>query len=226
MTYPITVHIFEKITIAAIPQDPKATIKIDKLKEAGGEGEIPLELGQNTINITVISEKKEERVYTLIINNVDEDVDTRLKNLDNVIFGLDEEIDFNPDITEYTVVYKSKYKDSLHIKGKEFFVVNNKDDAEATNVSAPLNPGPGDKIVITVSAKDGTKNSETIYTILLLEDNRVNFFLILSLIIFIVLLIIFIRLVLQNKKIKQEINNTENDKELEKTKRLNKINLE
>ena len=83
---------------------------------------------------------------------------------------------------------------------------------------------PGDKVTITVSAKDGTKNVESYYTITFKKDNRINFFLILGLTIFIVLLVIFIKLVLDNKKEKQKIE--EKEKEIEKTKRLEKINLE
>ena len=223
LLYTITTHKLDKISIAAITQDPKATIKIDKLDIAGGEGEIPLEPGSNTIKITVASEKKEEKVYTLIINNSEEDVDTRLKSLDDVIFGLDEEIDFNPDIYDYVVRYKSKYKDSLTIKDEKFFKLMNPNDAEVS-VSKPSNLKPGDKIIITVSAKDGTKNADSYYTITFVKDTRINFFLLLSLLIFIVLLVIFIRLVLKSKKTKHEIE--EKKKDLEKTKRLEKINLE
>jgi len=95
--------------------------------------------------------------------------------------------------------------------------------AEVTNISKTSKFNAGDKIVITVSAKDGTKNAESYYTLTFKKDNRINFFLILSLIIFIVLLVIFIRLVIKSKKTKKEIQETK-EKNLEKTKRLEKIN--
>ncbi len=224
LRYEIITHKLEKINITVMPQDPKATVKIDKLKAGETEGEIPIVTGANTIKIVVASEKKEEKTYTIVINNLDRDIDTRLKSLDDVIFGLDENINFNPDVYEYELTYKSKYKEGLTVKDKKMFEVMNSQDAEVTNVTGYQNLEPGGKITITVSPLDGTEGVDSVYTITFKKDSRINFFLILGIIIFIVLLVIFIRLLTKNKKNKQKI--VEEDKNLEKTKRLEKINLE
>ncbi len=173
-------------------------------------------IGTNTIKITVLSEKNEEKIYTIVVNNTDKDIDTKLKSLE--VFGLDKDIDFNPNEYDYEVLYKSKYKDTLVIKP----VVNNPDEAEATIDKTDFSKlKPGDKVTITVSAKDGTENVESYYTITFKKDTRLNFFLLLGIIIFIVLLVIFIYLFIKNKKQKQVIAIKE--EELQKTKRLEKI---
>ncbi len=209
LNYTITTHKLDKIDIIATPEDPKATVKITKEPEK-------LIIGTNTIKITVLSEKNEEKVYTITVNNSDNEIDTKLKSLD--IFGVDEEIDFKPDVYDYEIRYKSKYNDSLVIKA----IVNNTDEAEVTLDKTDFSKlKAGDKITITVSAKDGTKGVESYYTITFKKDTRLNFFLLLGIIIFIVLLVIFIYLFIKNKKQKKEIIIKE--EELEKTKRLEKI---
>ncbi|MBR1385206.1 MAG: cadherin-like beta sandwich domain-containing protein [Bacilli bacterium] len=211
LTYTFTTHKLKDIDIVATPADSKATVKIDK-KDA-------LVIGSNEIKITVISESKDEKVYTLIINNLDTEINTKLKNIE--LFGCDETLDFENDKYDYEIIYKAKYKDSLVIKP----VVSNEDEAVATIDKTDLSTlKPGEKVTITVSAKDGTKNVENYYTILFKKDNRINFFLILGLIIFIVLLIIFIKMLLNYKKTKKElvVEIDKKEKDLEKTKRLEK----
>ena len=172
----------------------------------------------NEVKVIVTSEKKEQRTYLIRVNNLDAEIDTKLKNIE--LFGCDESIKFDRNVYDYEVTYKAKYNEELVIKP----VLNNSDDAEYSIDKELSNLKPGDKVTITVSAKDGTKNVESYYTITFKKDNRINFFLILGLTIFIVLLVIFIKLVLDNKKEKQKIE--EKEKEIEKTKRLEKINLE
>lgn len=211
LTYTVTTHKLKTIDIVATPADSKATVKIDKKDE--------LAIGSNEIKITVISESKDEKVYTLIINNLDTEINTKLKNIE--LFGCDETLDFENDKYDYEILYKAKYKDSLVIKP----VVSNEDEAVATVDKTDLSTlKPGEKVTITVSAKDGTKNVENYYTILFKKDNRINFFLILGLIIFIVLLIIFIKMALNYKKTKKELalEIDQKQKDLEKTKRLEK----
>ncbi len=211
LLYTITTHKLTDVDIVAVPMDSKATVKIDKPEK--------LEIGTNKVLITVISENKEEKVYTLMINNLDKDIDTTLSGIE--LFGCDESLNFEKDKYDYEVMYKKKYRDSLVIKP----VVSNNDEAVAkVDKDSFSNLKPGDKVTITVSAKDGTKNVERYYTILFKKDNRINFFLILSLIIFIVLLVTFIKLFISTRKAKKQIAETE--KEIEKTKRLEKINLE
>ena len=215
LDYTITTHKLEKIDIEAVAHDPKATIKITQDPEK-------MIIGKNVIKVTVLSEKNEERIYTITVNNSDKEIDTRLKSLD-CILGLDEEIDFKPDVYDYEVLYKSKYKESLAIKEDEYIDVMNRDDAKATceKRGELSHLKPGDKITIKVFAKDGTKNVESYYTITFKKDTRLNFFLLLGIIIFIVLLIIFIYLYFKNKSQKKQIEIKE--EELQKTKRLEKI---
>ena len=211
LLYTITTHKLETVEISAESEDPNATVEIKKPDK--------LVIGTNEVTITVTSEKQESKVYKIIINNLDTDIDTTLKNIE--LFNCDESLNFDTNNYDYDITYKSKYKDSLVIKP----VVNNSEEAVATIDKEDLsNLKAGDKITITVSAKDGTKNVERYYTITFKKDNRINFFLILSLTIFIVLLVVFIKLVIENKKEKKKIE--EKETEIEKTKRLEKINLE
>ena len=209
LNYTITTHKLEKIDITATPEDPKATVKISKEPEK-------MIIGTNTIKITVLSEKNEEKVYTILVNNTDKEIDTKLKSL--VLFGIDEDIDFSPDVYDYEVRFKTKYRDTFVPKPE----VNNPDEAEATIDKTDYSKlKAGDKVTITVSAKDGTENVESYYTITFKKDTRLNFFLLLGIIIFIVLLVIFIYLFIKNKKQKKEIMIKE--EEIQKTKRLEKI---
>lgn len=210
LLYTITTHKLEEIDVSAEAEDPSATVEIKKPEK--------LEIGENEIKVIVTSEKKEERVYTIKVNNLDTEIDTTLKNIE--LFGCDESIKFDKNKFDYELTYKSKYKEELVIKP----VLNNPDEADYSMDKEISNLSPGDKVTITVSAKDGTKNVESYYTITFKKDNRVNFFLILGITIFIVLLVIFIKLVIENKKEKKKIE--EKEKEIEKTKRLEKINLE
>ena len=208
LNYTITTHKLESIDIEAVAHDPKATVKIAKDPEK-------MIIGTNKITITVLSEKNEERVYTIIVNNSDKDIDTSLKNIE--LFGCDQDLDFKKDVYDYELRYNSKYRDSLVIKAE----VNNPDEAVVNVEKDFFFFFAGDKITITVSAKDGTKNVESYYTITFVKDTRLNFFLLLGIIIFIVLLVVFIYLFIKNKKQKKEIELKE--EELQKTKRLEKI---
>lgn len=209
--YSVTTHKLEIIDISAEAEDPNATVEIKKPDK--------LVIGSNEVTVTVTSEKKESRVYTITINNLDTDIDTTLKNIE--LLGVSESLNFDPNVYDYELTYKSSYKDTLVIKE----TVNNEDEAISSKTPSDCsNLKAGDKVIITVSAKDGTKNVERYYTITFKKDNRINFFLILSLTIFIVLLVVFIKLVIENKKEKKKIE--EKETEIEKTKRLEKINLE
>ena len=211
LTYMVTTHKLETIDVEAVPQDPKAKVKIDKPEK--------LQIGTNTILITVTSEKNEDQVYKVTVNNLDTEIDTTLKDIE--LLGVDDSLNFSSNVYDYELMYKPNFKEDLVIKA----VVSNSDEAIASkNPDTCSNLKPGDKVTITVSAKDGTKNVESYYTITFKKDTRINFFLILGLVIFIVLLIIFIRLLIKNRKEKDLIVKKEQD--LEKTKRLEKVNLE
>lgn len=215
LEYNIKTHKLMDIEIDAVAEDTKALVKVEK-----PEG---LVVGKNIINIVVTSEDGKDKTYKLVLNNVDYDIDTSLSSIE--LFGCDEELNFTPNVFDYEIRYKEKYKDSLVIKP----ILNTKDEdimideplLERTSTSIES----GDVVQIRVYASDGT---ESMYTITFIEDTRVNFFFILCLILFIVLLVIFIKLLLNRKNY---VNTTkkkkkERSKDLEKTKKLNKINLE
>ncbi len=212
LTINLTTHKLEKIEINAEPQDPKATID--------GAKEYELKIGINEIKITVTSEKKDQKVYTLIINNLDREIDTSLSDITLFYDGDELDIGFEKDKYDYEVTYNSRFNDNLVIKP----IVNNEEEAEVVFDDDLSKLSAGSKITIRVVAKNGAKDVETTYSITFLKDNRINFFLVLGIIIFVVLLIIFIKLFINYKKEKKKVIETEKD--LEKTKRLEKINLE
>ena len=219
LSYKIKTYKLTSIEVVATPEDDKAQVKVEK--------DPNLQIGENTIKITVTSEDGKEKVYTIIIDNQNRDVDTTLKNL--TIFGLDEEFEFDKNVTEYTIIYKAKYKNSVVFKPE----LNTPEDG--VQVDEPLldstskNLKEGSVVKIRVYAPDGT---ETMYNITFSADKRVNFFLLLSILIFLVLLIIFIKLIIDRKKNKNASSDDdenieeETEEELLKTKRINKINLE
>ncbi len=226
LAYAVTTHKLKTVDITAVPEDTKATVKVEKPEE--------LIFGTNEVRVIVTSENNVEKVYTIIINNSEKDVDTTLSNIELLTCG--ETINFEKDVYDYEVMYRSKYKDSCVIKK----TLSNVDEAEIDNATFEKdysNLGPGRKVRIIVKAKDGNQDAERTYTIYFKKDTRINFFLILALIIFIVLLVAFIKLLISNKKIKKNKNNNKNidkinkpviesEEELEKTKRLEKVNLE
>ena len=210
LNYTITVHKTDTIYVLATPEYAKATVKIEKPEK--------LVVGANTVKITVLSEKNEEKVYTIVVNYSDKEINTKIREL--VLYGLDDDIEFKKDENNYEVLYKSKYKGNIVPQ----ITLDNPDEAEVDKVSYTKdidNLGPGKTVTIKVYAKDGTEGAETFYTITFKKDTRMNFFLLLGIIIFIVLLIIFIYLFIKNKKQKKQIQIKE--EELEKTKRLEKI---
>ena len=219
LSYKIKTYKLTSIDVVAKPEDDKAQVKIEKNPN--------LQIGENNIKITVTSEDGKEKVYTIIIDNQNRDVDTTLKNL--TIFGLDEEFKFDKNVTDYTLVYKAKYKNSIVFKPE----LNTPEDG--VQIDEPLldstskNLKEGSEVKIRVYAPDGT---ETTYTVTFGADKRVNFFLLLSILLFIVLLFIFVKLIIDRKKRKNKPTGDddtvekETEEELLKTKRINKINLE
>ena len=174
LEYNVKTHKLTTIDIEAVAEDSKATVKIDK-PEA-------LIYGVNPVKIIVTSEDGKEKVYKLNINNVNYDIDTSLKNIE--LFGSDQELNFDPKILDYEIRYDAKYKDSLVIKP----VLNTVD--EDVQIDEPLlektssNLKSGSIVEIRVYATNGV---ESIYTITFIEDERLNFFFLLGLSIFIIL---------------------------------------
>lgn len=212
LEYNVKTHKLTSIDVEATAEDSKATVKIDKPET--------LVFGENIINITVTSEDGNDKTYKIKINNVDYDIDTSLKGIE--LFGCDEELEFDPKVLDYEILYKPKYKDSLVIKP----ILNTTDDD--VSIDEPLlektssNIESNTKVEIRVYALDGSV--ESIYTIKFVEDTRINFFFILGALILIILLIVFVYLLINLKKDNSKKRKKEID--LEKTKRLKKVNLE
>ena len=176
------------LDIVGTPNDEKSTVTV-----------IPpatIVPGDNNYIITVTSENGYTANYTIIVNNVVDNISKKLKNLS--VKGYD--IDFDKNNNIYEISYnKTKFKD-LHIY---FTTVSNKD-----LVSAVLEPDinndkdalsklrPGDVITVTITGIDGESVK---YTINITEDNRVNFFLVLELFLMAVVIIV-VAIVLNNRK--------------------------
>lgn len=208
LQYTIKTHKLTDLEVVAIAEDEKAVVKIDKPN--------PIIIGENIVNVSITSENgKKSKTYKVIINNVDTDYDTKLSNL--VFYGLDDDFKFDPNVLEYDIKYKAKYADSLVVKA----TANDQEEAKVDDFTLDITPGGKTDIRVYIA---DYPEIETIYTITFSNDTRINFFLILGIIIFIVLLIIFIKLFINNIKEKKKIK--EKEKDLEKTKRLERINLE
>ena len=176
------------LDIVGTPNDEKSTVTV-----------IPpatIVPGDNNYIITVTSENGNTANYTIIVNNVVDNISKKLKNLS--VKGYD--IDFDKNNNIYEISYnKTKFKD-LHIY---FTTVSNKD-----LVSAVLEPDinndkdalsklrPGDVLTVTITGIDGESVK---YTINITEDNRVNFFLVLELFLMAVVIIV-VAIVLNNRK--------------------------
>ncbi len=231
LEYRIKTYRLKKIDVVATPVDSKATVKVE-VKDAK-EGEPPA-VGVNEVIITVTSEAGDSKTYRLFLDNQDRDIDVTLKDIK--IIAKDETLELNPkfksNILDYEIRYDKRYKDNLviipEVKSKEDDVKY--DEALLEKTLSELEEGG--KVEIRVYAPDGTEN---IYTITFIKDTRLNFFTILFGVILLVLLIIFIKLLVDKKmkntpdkptKDKVKVYKKESEKELIKTKRLNKINLE
>ena len=79
----------------------------------------------------------------------------------------------------------------------------------------------GSVVQIRIYANDGT---ESMYTITFVEDTRINFFFLLGILIFVILLFVFIHMLIVLKK--EKTKKKQKAKDLEKTKKIKKINLE
>ncbi len=235
VNYTIKTYKLKELEIDAVPVDEKAKVEI----------EIPDEIivGDNVVTITVTSETGEEKVYTLTFENSDKELDTKLKNL--YIKGYN--IDFDKNTMVYQIVYNKKYKNGLdfsivtaddeELVGYTIFY-NGEEVTDDTNISLK----PGDKYEIRVyplGLEEGDSSETTTYTIEIVKDKRVSFFLILEILIALVLFVlIIVQVVKRNKKRKNNANQENNNnvvsneklqEEVNKTKvidtdELNKIN--
>lgn len=208
LEYNIKTHKLTDLEVTCVPEDPKAKVEVIKPEK--------IIIGKNEVVIKVTSENNLEKIYKVMIDNVDTEIDTTLKNIR--IFGLSgEEFKFELGKYDYELRYNKKYNSNLVVKVE----YNNSDEAELDNGTLAndiFNLKANGKIRIIIRAKDGTKDVDSIYTITFKSDERLNFYLLLSGVIFIALLGVLIKLYLDIKKTKIKIKQTE--EELEKTKRI------
>lgn len=203
-TYRIKTYGLETISVDATCEDAKATVEV-LIPD-------PLIIGENTITIKAISESKVERVYTIIIDNTDERVDTSLKNL--AIEGYN--IEFDKKVLDYEIRYEDKYKDGLEIKKNSTLSTDDGvyiDESLLDQTNKDLKVGSVVKIRVYYD-----EENETIYTITLVRDTRINFFMILGCIILVILVPIALSLFIKRRKRIALIEEQEN--ELQKTKEI------
>ena len=202
-SYNITTYRQKKIDVDAVSEDGKATVVVDSPEE--------FVMGSNTVKITVTSESDKEKVYTLTVDNRDEDVNTflRILSVDGYV------LDFYQKTFDYEIRYNSKYSSGLTIiKAAELDEYSGVRIDEGLLTETNKNLKPGSVVKIRVYFDD---SHETIYTITLVKDTRINFFLILGIIILLVLVVILIRVLKMRKKEKLMAEKVE---ELSKTKEI------
>ncbi len=199
LSYTLKTFKLETIEIDATPDDSNSKVEIDAPKK--------LVIGENKVKITVTAVTGVSKDYNLIINNTEVPTDTRLRNLSVKGFN----IEFDSDRNKYTLLYDKSLK-----KGLTIYETTLSDDVKV-EITGNSNLKEGSVVKITVTALD--ESSTTEYTITLEKDTRINFFLILDLVIGTILIILIVKQIKKRKKIKQ-VNEIEKEEELEKTKEL------
>ena len=198
LSYTIKTFKLEKLEIEATPSDTTAKVDIAIPKK--------IIIGQNTVKITVTPTTDSKKEYTILFDNTDKPTDTRLKNLS--IKGIN--INFESDKYDYEIRYDKSYKNGIKIYDTAL-----SEDTKIT-IKGNNNLEEGSVIKVLVEALDGSGSSE--YRIRLVKDTRINFFLIVDIIIGIVLVVlIFIQL---NKRKKKKEAKQSIEEELEKTKEI------
>lgn len=200
LSYTIKTYKLDKIEIEAEASDTKAKVKINSPSK--------LVLGENKVKISVTAVTGDVKEYNLLIVNTDQPTDTRLKNLS--VKGVN--IGFNSDKYDYSIRYDKSYKNGIKIYNTTL-----SEDVEV-KIDGNENLKEGSVIKITVTALDGSSTSE--YTITLEKDNRINFFLILDVLIGATLIVLIIIQLRKRKKQKEQNQKIEKEKELEKTKEI------
>ena len=142
------------ITVGATPENPEATVT--------GTGEIPLEVGNNTIEVTVTAQDGSKGTYTINVTR-EADSNNDLKSLE--VEGQTISPEFDPDTTSYTVTVPSDV---------DKVTVNAEPDSDKATVTGTgehdLQPGEN-TIEVTVKAEDGTEKTYTI-TVTKEEDDE------------------------------------------------------
>jgi len=184
--YTIKTYKLKELVVEATAVDPKAAVKVD----------IPDEIveGDNVVIITVTSETGEEKLYTITFENSDTSIDTKLKTL--YIKG--HNITFDKNTMVYEVVYNKLYKSGLEIKPVpvsgddlvEYTIYYNGTKLEEIN---NIQLKVGDKYEIQVhpiGMDEGDESEASFYTIVIVKDTRISFYLLLEVLIAIILSIL------------------------------------
>lgn len=212
-TYKYTIKKYKasSVEVVGVANDKNASVTVTPPSS--------LVIGENNYIVTVTSENGNSAIYTVVINNIDTPINKKLKTL--AIKGYND-INFDKNNSKYEINYnKEKFKD-LRIY---YTTVSGSD--EVTSVLSPdINNDkdalaklkPGDEITISIT---GIDNETATYTIVILEDNRVNFFVVLGVFLIIVLVIIIIVLYRKRKK-EENMPKVVKKKTVEKNKNSNK----
>ncbi len=219
--YTVQTYKLKSLDIDAVAEDPNAKISINKPSE--------IIIGDNVVVITVTSEMGIDKVYTIVFENSNESIDTKIKTL--YVSGVD--IDFDKNTMVYKVPYNKKYKNGLDLK-----VVTVSDDNLVTynvyyndqiitdDIKINLQVGDVYEIVVTpLGMEEGDESEATVYTIEITKDNRVSFYFLLEIILILILMVlIIVQIVLKKKnntsktivKEPKEKHNTKTTEELQK----------
>ena len=200
------------VTIVAVPNDEKATVAV--------LAPLQIVVGENVYTVRVTSENGDTSDYTVVVNNIDTPINKKLKNLSIPGYKLA----FDKNNNRYEIRYnKEKFKDlKIH-----FTTVSGNDEVKAVlspdinnNREALKNLKPGDEITITIT---GIDDESVQYTIVILEDNRINFFLILEIFMMVVIAVcaVVVAKKRKNNKSKKAKKSTSVKKEVTTKKEVN-----
>ena len=149
----------DSITITGTPENDEATVEV---VGADANGNVPLEVGENVIEVKVTAQDGSVGTYTITVTREADD-NNDLKSLE--VEGYDITPDFDKDETSYTLTVPSDV-DSI--------TVNAEPDADTATVtgtgSHDLQPGEN-TIEVKVKAEDGTEKTYTI-TVTKEEDDE------------------------------------------------------
>lgn len=231
--YTVKTYKLKDLEVEAIPVDEKAEVEVELPEE--------IVVGDNVVIITVTSENGEEKVYTINFENSDTTIDTKIKTL--YIKGY--ELDFDKNTMVYEVVFNKKFKKGLDIKvvpvsGDDLvqYTIYYNGDEITDDTKIELKPGDKYEIkVVPIGLEEGEESDSKTYTITIVKDTRVSFFLVLELfIIFILVILIIVQLVkrkknknkktLPSKDKKEKVEDTKVKQEIDKTKVMNTEELE
>jgi hypothetical protein len=238
--YTVKTYKLKELEVDAIPVDIKATVEV----------KIPEEIvvGDNVVVITVTSESGDEKLYTITFENSDTTIDTKIKTL--YIKGY--ELDFDKNTMVYEVVFNKKFEKGLDIKvvpvsGDDLVQYTIYYNGSEITDDTTIKLMPGDKYeikVVPIGLEEGEESDSKTYTIEIVKDTRVSFFLVLELFIMVILIILIIiqlvkrknnknsktvvskakKVKVEDKVVKQEIDKTKviSQEELEKINNSNK----